>query len=152
MKFLRDFCFIFIILSIFRPTQNHTRKFILLLCKRSVNSPLLSFYSSFILLFPFFKESDFKIYADYCKNYDTGEALIKQKMKKKKDLETLLTVSHCFCLISFLFILPHSSSSLSFSLRPSLFLFVLFYFDINLFLWDCRNALSNCGKATRRRT
>ncbi|XP_066911745.1 uncharacterized protein [Clytia hemisphaerica] len=39
-------------------------------------------------------ENEFKTYSEYCKNYDTSEALIKQKLKKRKDLETLLTACY----------------------------------------------------------
>lgn len=35
-------------------------------------------------------KTDFKIYSVYCKDYDSGDAFLKQRIKKKKDLETLL--------------------------------------------------------------
>lgn len=39
-------------------------------------------------------ENDFKIYSEFCTNYDQGEAYLKQKQKKKKDLDTLL--NNCY--------------------------------------------------------
>ena len=44
----------------------------------------------------FLQENEFKIYSEYCTNYDNAEAYLKQKLKKKKDLENLLNVSLWF--------------------------------------------------------